>query len=271
MERKNIIWDEKKSNRLYDFIADNPPAQSSYFGYQVGRGILNFCKYFVSDIYEKKCLDYGCGCGHIIEYFLKDGINMYGVDMSPESVSTVNEKFAKYANWEGAFVFDGNRLPYTDDEFDVIICTEVIEHILQKDMELFLTELRRILKSDGILLVTTPNNEDFSKNLVCCPECNTVFHKHGHCNKFDNKSLMEIMENYHYKTIMCEATDFYLFQEEEIKITIWNLSLGILLEKYRRKAIEKKDKASQRMIDRIEFKNKINQKYCPNLFWVGTK
>ena len=26
------------------------------------------------------------------------------------------------------------------------------------------------------------HDEDFSKNEVCCPECNTIFHKHGHCN-----------------------------------------------------------------------------------------
>lgn len=271
MERKHIVWSEEKSNRLYDFIADNPPAQSTYFGYQVGKGILNFTKYFVPDISKKKCLDYGCGCGHIIEFFLKDDINMYGVDMSQESVNMVNQKFKNNPNWKGALVFNGDCLPYADDEFDVITCTEVIEHILEKHMELFLTELRRILKPGGILIMTTPNDEDFTKNYVCCPECNIVFHRHGHCNKFDKFSLKNIMTEHNYVTIMCEATDFNLFQHEREQITIWNLSIGMLQRVFKYKILLFKDKAYKGTINSIMFKNRINQEYSPNLFWIGTK
>jgi len=36
MERKHIVWDEEKSNRSYAYIAEKPPKQEGYFGYQIG-------------------------------------------------------------------------------------------------------------------------------------------------------------------------------------------------------------------------------------------
>lgn len=268
MERKWIEWNEEKSNRLYDFIAENPPKETAYFGFQVGQGILRFCKFFVEDIHLAKCLDYGCGLGHIIKYFLDDGVNMYGVDMSGESVKLVNEKFRDYPNWHGASVYDGKRLPYEDDSFDLITCTEVIEHILPKHMELFLCELNRILKPNGKIVFTTPNDENMILNTMCCPECNTLFHKHGHCNKFTQESLQLLMEKHDFTTVMCNSTDFWCFQERKIKFLdlsinrlkriIWN-RFRYLFD-YHANTIE-----SKYFIDRMHLKRR------PNLFYVGTK
>lgn len=74
------------------------------------------------------------------------------------------------------------------------------------------------------MILTTPNDEDFRKNAVYCPECNTIFHKHGHCNKFTVRDISELMKNHGYKTIMCNATDFWKFQNND-KINFMDLSL----------------------------------------------
>lgn len=269
MEQKYIVWNEEKSNRLYDFVAQSNISESMYFGYQVGRGIVNFCKYFVPDIQTCKCLDYGCGLGHIIGYFLEEDICIYGVDMSQESVNVVNKKFEGRHNWGGAKVFDGKRLPYEDDTFDLITCTEVIEHILPKHMELFLSELKRILKPDGKLLLTTPNDEDFSKNEVCCPECNTIFHKHGHCNKFTVEDVNELMKNHGYRTIMCNATDFWKFQKNS-KTNFLDLSIRKTYRILKRKLINMFD-TKKNTIDSKIFQENMRLNNRPNLFWIGTK
>lgn len=264
-----IEWDEIKSNRLYDYIALNPPKESEYFGYQVGNGIVRFCKYFVKDITQCKCLDYGCGLGHIIYYFLEENVYIAGVDMSEETVKSVNQKFANEKYWLGAKVFDGNRLPYESNLFDLIVCTEVIEHIIPKHMPLFLRELYRILKPGGILLLTTPNDEDFSKNEMCCPECNTVFHRYGHCNKFSTQTLSELMESYNYITIKCCGTDFLKFTKT--KISFWDYSIRSMCSLIKNRLYELLDFKNRYTMKSKVFESYMHLENSPNLFWVGTK
>ena len=49
----------------------------------------------------------------------------------------------------------GQGLPFRDETFDVILASEVIEHLAQP--EVFLAEARRVLSTSGVLLLTTPN------------------------------------------------------------------------------------------------------------------
>lgn len=267
MERRHIVWDEEKSARLYDYIAECSPDNTEYFGYQVGRGIVNFCKYICEDINNIECLDYGCGMGHLINYFLEDGVRMYGVDLSKESVDMVNKKFEGNVNWCGARVFDGERLPYEDDTFGLITCTEVIEHVIPKHMDLLLEELFRILKVGGVILFTTPNNENMRVNSICCPECNTIFHRYGHCNSFSKASLVELMEAHGFITMKCEATDFFQFQRKSRKVgdISFNMCKRIIRD-YFRYSFDNKNG-----IDSNYFQDRMNLTRTPNLFFVGTK
>lgn len=50
-------------------------------------------------------------------------------------------------------VGDAHDLPFSDEEFEMILCTEVLEHI--KDPRRAITEMKRVLKSDGVLVLTT--------------------------------------------------------------------------------------------------------------------
>ena len=50
--------------------------------------------------------------------------------------------------------YDGSRLPFADNSFDVILCTEVMEHV--RNPALFLVDLNRVLRQDGTLILTMP-------------------------------------------------------------------------------------------------------------------
>jgi SAM-dependent methyltransferase len=50
--------------------------------------------------------------------------------------------------------YDGNRFPFQEREFDSVITSEVLEHIFNPNM--FLSEINRVLKKGGILLLTVP-------------------------------------------------------------------------------------------------------------------
>ena len=273
--KKTIVWTAEKSNRLYDYVAEQPHSHESFFGYQVNKAIFNLSKYFLNVEGDFRYLDYGCGGGYLLERFLKEckDIEAYGVDMSPKCVKWCNEKFSANKNFNGVKLFDGNKLPFDSNYFDFITATEVIEHILPEHKDLFYSEIRRILKPDGILLLTTPNEEDFSKNSILCPECNTLFHKHGHCNYFSKVILTNLLDGYGFTTISCAATDFYLFQQEEQSRNLLDYSvyflcykLQIRLKKFWRNLNQKN---WDNDIRSDFFQERIGKGY--NLFYVGKK
>ncbi|MBL0340959.1 MAG: class I SAM-dependent methyltransferase [Bacteroidetes bacterium] len=51
-------------------------------------------------------------------------------------------------------IYDGINIPFPDNEFDIIFCTEVMEHV--PNPEHFLSEINRVLQSGGVLIMTTP-------------------------------------------------------------------------------------------------------------------
>ena len=262
MERKYIEWDEEKNNRLYDFFAQTKPDTTNFFSYQVGEGVVNFVKHYHPEISKAIVLDYGCGPGFIIEWFLKAGATTYGVDMSPETVNLVNEKFKDEERFKGGKRFDGGTLPYDDDMFDIITVTEVIEHLLPWHIDTVLSELKRILKPGGILLMTTPNDEDMSKMMVCCPECNTVFHRVGHVRSFDKATLTSLMEEHGWETVECDGTSFFEFQKKN-RFSFWDLSIRMIYGCLRKLIYILTTTKEKR------FKDKLGE--GPNLFYMGTK
>jgi SAM-dependent methyltransferase len=50
--------------------------------------------------------------------------------------------------------YDGKRLPFDDNSFDHVLCTEVLEHVV--DSRAFLSDLQRVLRVGGTLILTVP-------------------------------------------------------------------------------------------------------------------
>ncbi len=90
----------------------------------------------------KKALDVGCRDGYWSEKLKSKGYEVVSSDLEP--------------HYPPALQLDANRkLPFADNEFDLIWCSEVIEHLL--DPPFTVAEFKRVLKPGGTLLMTTPN------------------------------------------------------------------------------------------------------------------
>lgn len=89
-------------------------------------------------------------------------------------------KLKKRGNLELVFG-DGQYLPFYKDNFDLIICTEVLEHIY--DDKKAAAEMLRVLKPGGILLITVPHQEKYPL------ECGIEFEHHRHYLKKDLLNL----------------------------------------------------------------------------------
>jgi len=101
----------------------------------------------------KDVLDLGCNCGYGTNCLSRMCKRIVGVDVSP---SAIDEAKSRYKGDKASFqVVDGTTLPFADNSFDIITSFQVIEHL--DDYNSYFKEARRVLRVDGILLLTTPN------------------------------------------------------------------------------------------------------------------
>ena len=104
----------------------------------------------------KYVLDYGCGSGYGARVLADYAHQVLAVDVDASAIDharahsgTDNLVFRK--------VPEDSPLPFEERSFDVAVSLQVIEHI--PDVRAYLAELRRVLKDDGELLLTTPNRK----------------------------------------------------------------------------------------------------------------
>jgi len=99
----------------------------------------------ILNAYEiKKVLD--VGCGDLIYKSLFKEQDLIGIDVE-ESGRKSNQK-------NPDFYFDGINIPFEENTFDLVLCTEVIEHAVEP--EELINEIRRVLKPSGYLYLTVP-------------------------------------------------------------------------------------------------------------------
>jgi SAM-dependent methyltransferase len=103
-------------------------------------------------------LDYGCGDGRFLAGLKNKGIGrLVGVDVSREAVESAR---GRCSGMEIAHIGSQSALPFADGEFSSISLLDVLEHVDGQDV--LLSELRRVLRDDGTLIVTVPGQHVFS-------------------------------------------------------------------------------------------------------------
>ncbi len=102
---------------------------------------------------ELYVLDAGCGEGHLLVHLVKKNPhnNYYGADVTEVALTKARERCAS-ARY---LLTDLAKIDLADNFFDIIVCTETIEHI--DDYRSVLKEFKRLLKPGGILILTFPN------------------------------------------------------------------------------------------------------------------
>lgn len=109
---------------------------------------------YVNSMPGGNILDAGCGPGFFLAE-LNDNWNKYGIEKSQYNVDYIKKIFPMINVDIGLL----ENMPYNNDYFDIVYCFQVIEHI-QNPVQI-IKEIGRVCKSDGIIIISTPNIESF--------------------------------------------------------------------------------------------------------------
>ena len=110
-----------------------------------------FATYFVKG---KKLLDLACGEGYGTNMLAKEAKYVAGVEIDKTTVQHARSRYIR----DNLEFIEGSILDVpieSEKKFDVVVCFEAIEHIAEHDK--LLSEVERLLKDDGLFIVSTPN------------------------------------------------------------------------------------------------------------------
>lgn len=146
-----------------------------------------------------RVLNIGVGDAWLEKKCLAQGWDLYALDPVPAAIGAVESAGGK------GKVGHIDAIPFDDDFFDIVFCSEIIEHLSREQIQQGLNEVSRILKRDGVLLGTVPFNENLFEGRVVCPDCGSVFHRIGHQQTFDLKTLPAVLpESLKVETVKTE-------------------------------------------------------------------
>lgn len=100
----------------------------------------------------RKVLEVGCRAGNLTQHFAP-GNEVVGVDIDRAALKLFEERLGAKGHWIDV---DEEPLPFADKSFDVVVFSEVMEHV--RFPQKALTEIRRVLKLDGRLIGSVPNS-----------------------------------------------------------------------------------------------------------------
>jgi len=92
-------------------------------------------------------LDVGCGAGLILRHLPKGS---HAIDINPRNI----ERVKQYVPEAKIRLGDAENLPYQNEKFDTVICTETLEHLVRSDLAV--NEIKRVLKPGGVLIGSVP-------------------------------------------------------------------------------------------------------------------
>lgn len=107
-------------------------------------------------------LDAACGEGYGAALLARTAAGVDGVDISDKTIEHAQSRYVKLDN-VNFHVADCTDLPFPDDTFDRVVSFETLEHLEAHDQ--LMSEFRRVLKPDGLLILSSPDKAIYTDEL----------------------------------------------------------------------------------------------------------
>jgi 2-polyprenyl-3-methyl-5-hydroxy-6-metoxy-1,4-benzoquinol methylase len=152
-------------------------------------------------------LDIGCADGSFSKYLKDLGFKVCGIDISPEAINN-----AKKIGIDACVHDVSKKFPFENCFFDIVVMMEVIEHVY--DTDFLLDEIKRILKKEGLLIITTPNLGSFENRIRLLTgkyprlvEYRIGSNCSGHIRNYTKSVLISQLEEHNFKVMKSMATN----------------------------------------------------------------
>src|SRR5690349_3737319 len=136
---------------------------------------------------DKVVLDIACGEGFGSAILAASARQIIGLDIDSEVVKYAREKYGEMKNIE-FLVGHAENIPLPDLSIDVAVSYETIEHLDQASQEKFLQELKRVLKKDGKLVISTPDKANYTDRYA--------YTNKFHLKEFTSEEFLDFLKKY---------------------------------------------------------------------------
>jgi len=187
-----------KASKLYGFnyYKNSPYPDRLYQRYfQKKIGLIKR----LTGIKNLNVLDIGCGWGQFLDQLKKNRIGYKGIDMSEEAIKICQEK-----NLNCEQITVKKLAEKENNKYHVVTCFQTIEHI--ENPTGFLRSVKQLLKKNGIILLTTPNNDTPLRKLLGSRW--SIYNTDSHFVFYNEKTIKKLLMNMGFSKIRVAIDDW---------------------------------------------------------------
>ena len=135
-------------------------------------------------------LDLGCGDGRVTNRLINNFSYICGLDSSEEALKHVKteKKLGRV-----------DSLPFSDQSFDLILCSELLEHLTFPVYPKALKEIERVARK--YILITVPNRQNRKLSSITCPYCGCIFDTYRHLRSFSPEIMKNLFDQFQPRII----------------------------------------------------------------------
>lgn len=148
---------QKRNKQDQKFYDERMKVLENYFVSLLEPLIINYSKSLKRKL---KILDVGCGDGLILKSIYRVGkknnmkIDLYGLDLDKDAMKKI--KIPSKLTFSSM-----TKIPFDNDTFDLVTCSQTLEHVSLRDIKITLKEVHRVLLPNGFFYLETPNPDSF--------------------------------------------------------------------------------------------------------------
>ena len=218
LELKNKPSASELQKYYQDKYFDNKNFEIEYSKEESSHKNINFIEALeISTLKMGKMLDIGCGEGFSLNFFSQLGWEVVGLDYNDDGVTRhfpQQLKDLRKGNIEASMA----KAIENGEKFDLIICNNVLEHILEP-LD-FIGNFKHLLSDEGLARVQVPNDDSYLQRDAAkrgLAEENFWIAPHEHMSYFTHDSLKSLVSSYNFnvKEVLGDfPIDFFLFNED---------------------------------------------------------
>lgn len=113
----------------------------------------------------RSVLDLGCGAGRNLVYLLKQGLEVFGTDISKAGLQTCRRRLQQEGLTADLRLADMTSQPYPDESFDGVLSAQVVHHNVRSRIQAALDEIGRVLRPGGVAAISLGSTNDYKRGL----------------------------------------------------------------------------------------------------------